>query len=337
MMAVSAALLVATTAVSGCEPESTDDGRPCCFISDFRGCCWAEPLYSGGEYSGIDASVCTDPSHTIPACGEFPIREGLRSVGGGGACRVLFQARTEEPCVCTPPEEGCKPICNTAEPPEAGDACSGVNLSEENPPSCAGLGPTTYQATRIAIDPDPAAGFDLDGTSASSCVEGSRARPDGPGGIDNSMGAIDPTSFNFELFERACREPIGLSLQLDANPEESCATVTVLSSGETIASAPLHLTAGCLHGRLDRFILPLPEEVIELVSARLAGTFDDAGFDNLVVGAVAARDAAERIVRAVGTGIDDWELLDIHASSGESPDTECGGVSLTLKLGGVAD
>ena len=191
--------------------------------------------------------MCGGPMRSIPACGQFPVSERLDEKG----CTILFEDTRAEPCVCTPLEDGCEPICVVPEPPSLLDACAGVTTLPENPPSCPATGDAvTYVVTKITADTDSAAGFDLDGTEGSSCIEGALAVPDTPGGVDNSLASVDLSLLNRELSNRACKGAVTTSFQVDANVEEACATVTVLDSGNVVASAALNLSSGCLGARL---------------------------------------------------------------------------------------
>ena len=175
LIACSLLLLVAPS-IPGCE-EDIGDGLLCCETSAFRGCCWDEPLAAGGSDSP-DSNLCGGPTRLpIPACGEFPVSSGIDTRG----CEILFEDTSAEPCECTPPEDGCEPICVVPEPPSLPDACAGVTSVSENPSSCPATGNVvTYAVTKIAAVPDSASGFDLDGTAESSCVEGALTVPDAP-------------------------------------------------------------------------------------------------------------------------------------------------------------
>lgn len=327
-----AALLLAAPSAPGCEQQNYADGTPCCPISDFRGCCWDEPLPAGGWYSG-DPSVCEGPTRPppIPACGQFPVSARIDTP----SCDILFEDTSAEPCVCTPLEDGCEPICVVPEPPSLPDACAGVTLDPENPPSCPATGNVvTYVVTKIAADPDAASGFDLDGTEGSSCVEGALTVPDAPGRVDNSLASVDLSRLNTELFNRACTGAVTTSFQVDANVEEACATVTVLDSGDVVASAELNLNGGCLHGTLDRFLLPLADEQAPLENVRLTAALDAAGFSNLTLGAT-ANAFARRLIFDVLDQADAYE--DIRADLDATGILQCDAMSLTLGLGGVVD
>ena len=191
----------------------------------------------------------------VPACGQFPVSEWDRHAG----CVILFEHTRAEPCECTPPEDGCEPICAVPEPPSLPDACAGVTSDSENPAGCSATGNVvTYAVTKIAADAESASGFDLDGTAGSSCVEGALTVPDAPDGVDNSLAAVDLSLLNRELFNRACKGAVTTSFQVDANVEQACATFTVLDSGDVVASArhSISLTPA-FTARLTGFLLPL--------------------------------------------------------------------------------
>ncbi len=335
-----AALLLAAPSRPGCEQNYDDGRRDCCEPSVFRGCCLDEPLRAGGWYSPRDPGACGEPTRSIPACGQFPVSERLDEEG----CRSLFEDTRAEPCVCTPLEEGCKPICVVPEPPSLPDACAGVPLVSENPASCPATGVVvTYTVTRIAADPNSASGFDLDGTDGSSCREGARTVPDGPGGVDNSLASVDPTLLlnltvlNRELFNRACEGALTTSFQVDANVEQACATVTVLDSGEFVSSSALQLTDSCLQGTLARFPLPLADKQTPIENVRLSATLDATGFANMTLGATAAAFTSEFIFEILGDTIAWLLYVDIRADLDLTGALQCDAISLTLELGGVVE
>lgn len=332
LIACSLLLLVAPS-IPGCE-EDIGDGLLCCETSAFRGCCWDEPLAAGGSDSP-DSNLCGGPTRLpIPACGEFPVSSGIDTRG----CEILFEDTSAEPCECTPPEDGCEPICAVPEPPSLPDACAGVTSVSENPSSCPATGNVvTYAVTEIAAVPDSASGFDLDGTAESSCVEGALTVPDAPNGVDNSLAAVDLSLLNRELFNRACKGAVTTSFQVDANVEEACATVTVLDSGDVVTSAaPLNLTGACLHGTLDQFLLPLLEPA-PLENVRLTATLDDTGFSNMTLGATAGAFSAALIFDVLKDAPDYWKYLEIRTDLDVTGALQCDSISLTVELGGVTE
>ncbi len=322
-------------AVPGCE-KNYADFTPCCPISDFRGCCWDEPLPAGGSYSA-DSSVCGGPTRPpIPACGQFPV---TLSIPLDSICYVLREDTSAEPCVCTPLEDGCEPICVVPEPPSLPDACAGLTTLPENPPSCSATGNVvTYVVTKIAADTDSAAGFDLDGTEGSSCIEGALAVPDAAGGVDNSLASVDLSLLNRELFNRACQGDVGTSFQVDANVEEACATVTVLDDDEVVSSAALNLTGDCLSGTLDRFVLPpVQDRRPRLENVRLTATLDATGFSHMTLGATANTSASGLIFDLLGPLPPFSAYLDIRTDLDVTGALECDATSLTVELGGAAE
>lgn len=284
----------------------------------------------------------------MPACTEFPIRERLDTSRGPHwlPCTELYQATSEQPCECTPQEDGCEPICIVPEAPTLPDACAGVTAPSEGPVICtAAEPPVTYVVSEIEVNTDPAVGFDLDGTEQASCVGGDLVGPDGPGGVDNSLSYVDLDELrpyldlsvlSRRIFEQVCYGAATLAFEVYPNPEEGCATVSVLSSGEIVASAALHLDGDCLNGAIDRFMLPLPEEEVPLDNVRLTATLDPTGFSNMTLGATAGQYSGRRIFDVLGEQSSYEEYLDIRTDL-DTTGMRCDAMSLTLDLGGATE
>jgi len=320
-------------AVSGCEKE-IGDGSPCCSISTLRGCCWNEPLESGGWFS-TDPSICGGPTRApIPACSLFPASERFETRG----CLTLFQDTTAEPCDCTPPEDGCEPVCDVPEPPSLPDACADTAVESDNPATCPATGTViTYRVTKIAADPYASSGFDLDRVEGSSCVEGPLARPDAAGGVDNSLASLDTRALDRELLNQICGGLLTLSFQVEANPEEACARVTVLNGDQEVTFAALNLSAACLSGELEQFVLPLADGPVVLENVILTATLDGMGISNWILGAIANESASQRIfvdILREPTAFDSY--FDIRTDLDATGELQCDATSLTLQLGGVA-
>jgi hypothetical protein len=218
----------------------------------------------------------------------------------------------------------------------------GMTLDLENPSACAATGRVTdYSIVELAVDPDPVSGFDLDNTEGSSCIEGERTSSDPPGGVDNSLALVeapfpgDTSLLNAHLFNRVCYGAATVSLQVDANAEEACATVTVVSSGEVVASGALHLSGGCLYGTLDRFPFPITDEDTPVGNARLTATLHATGLSNMVLGATADSFTGRRIFDILGNENSWVSYTDVRSDRDGTGLLQCDAVSLTLLLAGV--
>jgi len=321
-----------------CDSQPKHSYPGCCPVDDFRGCCSSEPVLAGGLNRGL---ACEEG--IIPACAEYPIRERhVSACGDCGSCVVLYEAKSEESCNCTPLEDGCEPICVVAEAPTLPDACASVSPSFEGPAICPPVETAiTYVASKVRVNSDTAAGFDLDGTVESSCLEGSQVGPDGPGGVDNSIAYADgdPLLFrdlaylNDRIFEEVCYGRVSLAFEIHPNPEEKCATVSLLWSGELVTSSFLNLEGACLYGPLNRFVLPLPDQEVLLDNVLLTATLDETGFANMTLGATAGVYESELILESLDA-VDAIHYFDIREDL-DTTEERCDATSLTLDLAGA--
>jgi hypothetical protein len=240
--------------------------------------------------------------------------------------------------------------CMVADPPVLPDACDGTEILKR-PLSCPRTGNTiVYRFTSLEIADDCNVGYDLDGCDGNSCALGENAPGEGMGGVDNAMAGLAPFVTNLGtnlswvnqgLYDELCEGKTVVRFAIDANAEENCATITAFIDDELEGTVLLNLSdTGCLSGELGVIPIEIRGTARSLDNAVGRLTISESGIANGIVGVTidqaTATSLAERLVPGIGGALVAG-LLDIDADLDGDPLLACNALSVTLRVGGVAE
>ncbi len=311
-----------------------------------------------------DLNTCVDQ---VLATGECEFDDGF------GACAVLcpdFQPRaycasywgdngmcpSEPPMCIEPPASTCvngdvDPIqqtCTLTAPPNQQDACDGTE-SVTNPAACTPTdSTTTYRLTFIQVARDCNVGYDLDGCNGHSCSEGGLAPAEGIGAVDNALTGLAQILANVggnlrgvdqALHDALCSSDIALTLEVDANAAEGCASVEIADGGTPVGTVLMNLSdAGCLSGALGTLPIHIGAPR-SLHHATVRMTMSPTGLSDGVLGAVLDFETAGAVMDAVidGGSAVVTQLLDINEELVNDSQTPCDAMSASFTIGGVAE
>jgi len=278
---------------------------------------------------------------------------GTFGVGGNGGVggAALTCAESSASCENGPidpivREDGCL----VADPPVLPDACTGTE-SLELPPSCSQTGNTiTYQLTSIELVDDCNLGYDLDGCNGESCIPGDNAPGEGNAGVDNALAGLAPLGMIFgtnlsvvnqNFYDNLCDGDVVVRFVLDANPEEGCMTVQIFRDGEFEGTRLVNLgDSGCISGKLGNIPFDFRDTPFSFDNVVGRMTVSETGLANGIVGGTIDRATtsaiAERWFPELGARAVD-NVLDINAELDNDPLLNCNALSVTLRVGGVAE
>jgi hypothetical protein len=240
--------------------------------------------------------------------------------------------------------------CLLDDPPILEDACDGTE-SLERPLSCSQTGNTiTYRFTSAQLADDCNLGYDLDGCDGNSCSPGASAPGEGSDGVDNALAGLAQFATNLGtnlrwvnqgLYDELCQAKTVIRFVIDANPEENCLTVTTFIDEELEGTILLNLSdTGCASGNFSSIPLEIVGTVRSLDNAVGRMTISESGIANGIVGVTidqaTAASLANRLVPGIG-GVLVAQLLDINENLEHDPLVACNALSVTLRVGGVAE
>jgi hypothetical protein len=243
-----------------------------------------------------------------------------------------------------------KEECMVADPPVLPDACDGTE-SLKRPLSCPLTGNTiVYRFTSLEIADDCNVGYDLDGCDGNSCALGENAPGEGMGGVDNAMAGLAPFAttlgtnlswVNQGLYDELCEGKTVVRFTVDANAEENCATITTFIDDELEGTVLLNLSdTGCLSGEFGVIPIEIRGTARSLDNAVGRMTISESGIANGIVGVTidqaTATSLAARLIPGIGGALV-ARLLDIDADLDGDPLLACNALSVTLRVGGVAE
>lgn len=289
---------------------------------------------------------------TLVACSE--------TAGTGGSPIVLCE-QTSDRCQNAPidPHEPCceQPV------PDQENACDGTE-STQSPATCTPTGnAVTHRLSVMELEGDCNVGYDLDTCQGRSCVPTGITQEDGLSGVDNAFAGIglfiadvggDLRGFDQALSDSLCGRrddvergdclletpPLEIRFVVDANASEDCVNVTVLADDEASAHILNLNDDGCASGTLGTIPITIRGEEGSLENTVVRMTVSPAGFSHGLLGAV--MDEYTAIIARESLGVAaavDWPVLDIDASTPPVRDASaaCNGLSVTLRIGGIAE
>ena len=240
--------------------------------------------------------------------------------------------------------------CLVADPPALEDACDGTETLER-PLTCTLTGSTkVYRVTSVQVADDCDLGYDLDGCDGNSCLPGEDAAGEGMNGVDNALAGLAKTAtdlgrnlglINQGLYDEFCQDKTIIRFEVDANPEENCATVTTFVDDDLQGTVRLNLSdTGCVSGEIGAIPLELAgaRRALENAVGRL--TMADSGLANGIVGVTMDRTTALSLAtRLLGPFAITLvpRLFDINENLEHDPLVSCNALSVTLRVGGVAE
>lgn len=274
--------------------------------------------------------------------------------------------------MCIPAERQCNdssmlpvaPCCEQTVPQQR-DACAG-DESLTNPTSCTPAGnEVTHTLTQLELAPSCHVGYDLDDCDGASCIRGRLAPDEGIAGVDNAFTGLGPIlgaqganlgDFNQALSDGLCGltesslglqcasriAPTQLQLVVDANVEESCANVKVVSNGIDAGEVILNLGEQtgtgtvCVSGTLGTVPLNLLGNPAALGNAVVRMTMSDDGFSNGLLGATIDLADAVQFAEAVlpGSGPAVVQASDIDRDLRQDTASPCNALSAAFLVGG---
>lgn len=244
-----------------------------------------------------------------------------------------------------PTDENCVPALPT--PPTA-DVCTG-DESLQNPTSCTATGnAVTIPLTQLEIFGDCNVGYNLDGCDGESCALGGLAPGEGINGVDNALAGLAPVlstvgnlnGVNQAFYDGVCEGDIAIALRIDANAEESCATLEVLDDTSTGDPIAMNLSAaGCVSGTIGTIPLNVAGIPGSMGNAVVRATLSEAGLSNGMLGATVPEETAKSIADALveGGAAVVGQVLDINDDLSGDATASCNALSITLTVGGVND
>lgn len=307
--------------------------------------------------------ACSETAGTGGTGGEAGTGGGVGVGGTAGTAGspIVLCEQTSDRCKNAPidPHEPCceQPV------PDQENACDGTE-STQNPAICTPTGnAVTHRLTVMELEGDCNVGYDLDTCQGRSCVPTGLTQEDGLSGVDNAFAGIGPViagvggdlrGFNQALSDSLCGRrdgvergdclletpPHEIRFVVDANASEDCVNVTVLADDEASAHILNLSDDGCASGTLGTIPITIRGEEGSLENTVVRMTVSPAGFSHGLLGAVMDEYTAIIARESLGvTAAVDWPVLDIDASIPPVRDASaaCNGLSVTLRIGGIAE
>ena len=307
--------------------------------------------------------ACSEAAGTGGTAGEAGTGGGVGVGGTAGTAGspIVLCEQTSDRCKNAPidPHEPCceQPV------PDQENACDGTE-STQTPATCTPSGnAVTHRLTVMELEGDCNVGYDLDTCQGRSCVPTGITQEDGLSGVDNAFAGIGPViagvggdlrGFNQALSDSLCGRrddvergdclletpPHEIRFVVDANASEDCVNVTVLADDEASAHILNLNDDGCASGTLGTIPITIRGEEGSLENTVVRMTVSPAGFSHGLLGAVMDEYTATIARESLGvTAAVDWPVLDIDASIPPVRDAsaDCNGLSVTLRIGGVAE
>ncbi len=277
--------------------------------------------------------------------------------GGGGVVACVPAAKMCGNAGIDPTEETCM-----LDAPPTDDNCVG-DESLENPATCTATGTTvTVNVTQLEVGTETVDvdgtdeewgqcnnGYDLDGCDGNSCIPGMLAPGEGENGVDNALAGLAPVlagvdgnlgGVNNAFHAGLCDGDIVLAFVIDANTDEGCANVDILSDGAVTDSIILNLSGdGCLSGTVGTIPLNVGGETGSMANAVIRATLSAGGISNGSLGATVDADTAVAIAEALlpGAGAVVGQVLDINDDLSGDASMPCDALSAEMTLGGVTE
>lgn len=277
--------------------------------------------------------------------------------------------------MCLPSNDTCAngevdppaPCCDQPVPDQR-NVCTG-DESIENPTACSPTGnAVVHRINAMEVAPSCDRGYDLDRCEGETCRHGGLTPGEGVNGVDNALTGLAPIlsvvggslgDLNDVLSDSLCgfeNSPQSLRCQvpttrtdvrfvIDANAEEGCANVKVLSSGREVGSAILNLGPPtdegifCMSGSLGRVPFEILEMPASLDNAVVRLSVSAAGFSDGVMGATLDGDTAVAVMESIvpGGGAIAAQTFDIRSDLSGDVTTPCDALSATFVIGGGPD
>jgi hypothetical protein len=190
-------------------------------------------------------------------------------------------------------------------------------------------------------------GYNLDSCDGNSCIPGMLAPGEGIDGVDNALAGLAPVlagvdgdlnGVNQAFLDSLCDGAIAISFAIDANTEEGCANVDVLSDGEVTDSIILNLSeTGCISGTIGSIPLNVGGEAGSMANAVIRATLSEGGLSNGSLGATIDAATAVAIAEALlpGAGAVVGQVLDINNDLSGDSSLPCDALSAEMTVGGV--
>ena len=307
--------------------------------------------------------ACSEAAGTGGTAGEAGTGGGVGVGGTAGTAGspIVLCEQTSDRCKNAPidPHEPCceQPV------PDQENACDGTE-STQSPATCTPSGnAVTHRLTVMELEGDCNVGYDLDTCQGRSCVPTGITQEDGLSGVDNAFAGIglviagmggDLRGFNQALSDSLCGRrdevergdclletpPHEIRFVVDANASEDCVNVTVLADDEASAHILNLNDDGCASGTLGSIPITIRGDEGSLENTVVRMTVSPAGFSHGLLGAVMDEYTATIARESLGVAAAaDWPVLDIDASTPPVRDASaaCNGLSVTLRIGGVAE
>jgi len=326
-----------------------------------------EAVVSAQDGSWLGSLTDTPNYETIQPNGpDCPPTCRVAELMVSGELRSICTEWTEGEPLCVNGEiDPIAPCCELPAPPDVPDACQG-NESLVNPTSCTPTGTVvTHRLTYFQVLGDCNTGYDLDRCNGRSCTAGGLATAEGAGGVDNALAGLAPVVDAIGLNLASVNQGFANSLcggadmdetvegceldfprweitfAVDANPQESCANVTMFAGPSPVGSVVMNLSDdGCLAGTLPNIPVDAGGTLIHFSNVTLRTTVSQSGFSNGVMGATGDAVFVKVIQESIGLSAPDVgydQLLDINDDLSGDPESLCNAMSGTYRIGGVVE
>jgi len=316
-------------------------------------------------------------------CERFGTHRILLGIRNADDFRCLDTWAVDVDCVpadpsqlmCLPPDGVCSDgsidpalACCEQPVPLQENACTG-DEAIDNPASCTPTGSTvTHRLNVMELAPSCNIGYDLDGCEGLTCNKGGLAPREGLDGVDNALTGIAPVlagvGFDLSVFNEVLSDSLcgtassrqgqrcavattrsDVRFVIDANEEEGCANVQVVSNGQETGNAILNLGAPteagtyCMSGRLGSIPFDILEMPASLDNTALRMTVSEAGFSHGWMGATLAGDTAAAVMESIvpGGSAVVAQVLDINSDLSGDVTEPCDALSVTFSIGGGPD
>ncbi len=272
--------------------------------------------------------------------------------GGGGEGGAPLACLELEPTCANGEIDATDANCVDLPEPPIADACTGGE-STTNPTSCTASGnaAVVHTLTQMEILGDCNVGYNLDSCAGNTCGLGGLAPGEGIDGVDNALAGLAPVlagvggnlgGVNQAFYDAICDEEIFLQLSVDANLEENCANVELISGGESVGSVILNVAdpvdgAVCASGTIGSIPLNIAGQSGSVGNAIVRVTISEGGFSNGTLGGTVDEATAGAIADELieGGSAVVAQVLDINDDLSGDVGESCNALSLTLTIGGV--
>lgn len=330
-----------------CKPRGNEPLGTLCDQNGGKACNGAGECVQCNEGADCnDDNECTHDRCNDSLCSNPIVEDDTACAGSEGVCLNGGCA-----FICASPADRC--VNSTIEPFDPGECpifpssfnrCLGTE-SVVNPTSCPSGGDASmWRVFLIEVEDDCNSGRNLDECDGNSCQLGSMAPGEGRIGVDNALSGLGPVleslgenlgGVNKLLHDAICVGVLDVTMNMDLNFPEGCASVQIRSGGDFGVPIAMNLsdtTPNCLSGTLGTFPFNFDGTTGELQNVVLEGTFFEGQLGGRISG-TADGPLIEALLEALGDhGAIAESVFDIRTDLGPG---KCDALSLSLHFSAI--